>query len=497
MKNTLRLAVTSMATLFGYLLVPASNLYAQTEKPNIVIFIADDVSYNDLGCMGHPVLKTPAIDKLAQYGIRFSNAYLTTSSCSPSRVSILTGRYPHNTGAAELHSPIPDGQVAFPKLLKDNGYYTAQAGKWHLGSSGIKPEGVFLDAFDRVGGSHADGGGPGGEGLWVEYLQQRPRNKPFFMWFAAQDAHRGWDSASKPRQYSERDVIVPDNLADTKATRNDLARYYEEVSRFDHYVGKVVDELKAQGILDNTLIIVMADNGRPFPRNKTRMYDEGIKTPLIIHWPAGIKLHNEASSSLLSVIDIAPTILEIAGISKYASIQGKSFKKLLATPTAKFRNYVFAEHNWHSFRAYERMVRTDQYVYIENGLPEQSNVGATDIMGGAAGMELKKHYLAGKATSLQAAIFVTPQPQYEFYDYSKDKDQIVNLYGRKEYKAQQQSLANVLEIWKKQTGDDQPRDLTPDWYDRWNNKAVKEKDKRGTMPGSHQQAISIQNPGPF
>lgn len=497
MENKLRLAGTNIAILLAYLLIPVSNMHAQTKKPNIVIFIADDVSYNDLGCMGHPVLKTPEIDKLAKNGIRFSNACLTTSSCSPSRASILTGRYPHNTGAAELHSPIPAGQVAFPKLLKDSGYYTAQAGKWHLGSSGIKPDGVFLDAFDRVGGSHAEGGGPGGEQLWVEYLQQRPKDKPFFMWFAAQDAHRGWDNAPKPVQYSESEVKVPDNLVDTKATRNDLVRYYEEVSRFDHYVGKVVDELRAQGILENTLIIVMADNGRPFPRNKTRMYDEGIKTPLIIHWPAGIKARNEVVSGLVSVIDIAPTLLEVAGIPKHAAIQGRSFKTLLATPNAKFRNYVFAEHNWHSFRAYERMVRTDKYVYIENGLPGQSNVGATDIMGGAAGTELKKHYQAGNATPLQAAIFITPQPQYELYDYSKDKDQLINLYGRKEYKAQQESLARVLATWKKETGDDQPDDLTPDWSDRWTNKALPEKDKRGTMPGSLQKATSILNPGPF
>lgn len=497
MKHKLKQTAICITLLLASLLTPTGNIYAQTARPNIVIFIADDVSYNDLGCMGHPVLKTPAIDKLAKNGIRFSNAYLTTSSCSPSRVSILTGRYPHNTGAAELHSPIPPGQVAFPKLLKESGYYTAQAGKWHLGSSGIKPDGPFLDAFDRVGGSHEDGGGPGGEQAWVKYLQQRPKDKPFFMWFAAQDAHRGWDNAPKPIQYSAQDVQVPDNLVNTAATRADMVRYYEEVSRFDHYVGKVVDELKAQGILENTLIIVMADNGRPFPRNKTRMYDEGIRTPLIIHWPAGVKARNQVASGLVSTIDIAPTILEVAGISECASIQGKSFKTLLAEPTAKFRNYVFAEHNFHSFRAYERMVRTDKYVYIENGLPEQSNVGATDIMGGAAGAELKKHYLAGKATPLQALIFNTPQPQFELYDYAADKDQLINLYGRKEYKAQQQHLANILETWKKETGDDQPDDLTPDWYDRWTNKALPEKGKRGTMPGSLQNATSIQKPGPF
>ncbi|UYQ90953.1 sulfatase [Chitinophaga horti] len=490
-------AVKAAIGLLMLLATAYNNSYAQTKRPNIIIFIADDVSYNDLGCMGHPLIKTPAIDKLAENGLRFTNAYLTTSSCSPSRASILTGRYPHNTGAAELHSDIPAGQVAFPKVLKEHGYYTAQAGKWHLGTSGIKPAGVFLDAFDRVGGSSAEGGGPGGEQLWVDYLQQRPKDKPFFMWFAAQDAHRDWDDAPKPVQYNEGDIKVPANLIDSKATRTDFVRYYEEVSRFDAYVGKVVEELKAQNILDNTFIVVMADNGRPFPRNKTRMYDEGIKTPFVLHWPAGITGVNQSSASLLSVIDIAPTLLELAGIAPVASIQGRSFKKLLTDPKAKFRNYVFAEHNWHSFKAYERMVRTDQYVYIENGLPELSNVGATDIMGGASGKELKKHHQQGTTTPLQSAIFQVPQPRYELYDYVKDKDQLVNLYGRKGYTARQQQLAKVLRTWQTETGDDQPDDLTPDWSDRWSNKAVDQKGTRGTMPGQRLNAAGIHRPGPF
>lgn len=478
-------------------LIFSGKAIAQTAKPNIVVLIGDDISYNDFGCTGHPVLKTPHIDALAKNGMRFTNTYLTTSSCSPSRVSIITGRYPHNTGAAELHTPVPAGQVAFPKILKDNGYYTAQAGKWHLGSSATKPDGVFLEAFDRVRSPDADREGPGGEGEWVEMLQQRPKDKPFFMWFAANDAHRGWDNGEKPVRYKESDIKVPDNLVDTKVTRADFARYYEEVSRFDHYIGKVMDELKAQGVLENTIVIVMADNGRPFPRNKTRMYDEGIKTPFIVHWPAGIKSRNQVCNSLLSVIDIAPTILELAGISPAAGFQGRSFKTLFTKPDAKFRNYVFAEHNWHSFRAYERMVRTDQYVYIENGLPDQSNPGATDILGGGAGTELKNQYQAGTLTPLQAAIFMVPQPRFELYDYKKDKDQHNNLYGKKGFEAMRQQLAAILEKWKKETGDDQPDDLTPDWNNRWTNKALDEKGTRGTMPGALQHATSIQKPGPF
>lgn len=132
------------------------------EQPNIVIMIADDISRDDFGCYGHPVIKTPNIDALAKNGIKFTNATLTTSSCSPSRISIITGRYPHNTGACELHTPLAENQVVFPKLLREAGYYSAQAGKWHLGKSSSDPSGVAYHGFDRTGGGSNDGGGSSG-----------------------------------------------------------------------------------------------------------------------------------------------------------------------------------------------------------------------------------------------------------------------------------------------------------------------------------------------
>jgi len=102
-------------------------------RPNFIIFIADDQAWNDVGCYGHPSIRTPNIDKLAQEGLKFEYAFLTCASCSPTRCSVITGRYPHSTGARELHQPLPANQIAFPGLLKQAGYYTASAGKWHLG----------------------------------------------------------------------------------------------------------------------------------------------------------------------------------------------------------------------------------------------------------------------------------------------------------------------------------------------------------------------------
>ncbi|MDE0770124.1 MAG: sulfatase-like hydrolase/transferase, partial [Opitutaceae bacterium] len=195
-------------------------------KPNIVFFIADDVSQEDFGCYGHPTIKTPYTDALAAEGMRFDNAYLTTSSCSPSRCSIITGRYPHNTGAPELHVTLPEAQVRFPELLRAAGYYTVLSGKNHM--FGNKDR-----AFDKITG----GGGPGSEEDWLERVQNRPKDKPFFFWFASSDAHRDWQESSDAPVYDTDAVVVPPYMVDTKVTREDLASYYHEVSRFDHFIG--------------------------------------------------------------------------------------------------------------------------------------------------------------------------------------------------------------------------------------------------------------------
>ncbi|MEZ6068226.1 MAG: sulfatase-like hydrolase/transferase [Planctomycetaceae bacterium] len=137
------------------------------ERPNFVVFIADDMAWDDCGAYGHPHVRTPNIDRLAREGMRFDRAYLTCSSCSPSRCSILTGRYPHNTGAGELHLPLPIEQRLFPTALREAGYYTAAAGKWHLGNA-------VKDQLDEV----REGGGPGGEAYWEPLLEDRPRDRP-------------------------------------------------------------------------------------------------------------------------------------------------------------------------------------------------------------------------------------------------------------------------------------------------------------------------------
>jgi len=441
--------------LYGLFVLSAVPLKGQ-DKPNFVFIIADDVSRDDLGCYGNTEVKTPNIDRIAAAGIRFTNVFLTASSSSPSRNSIITGRYPHNTGGAELHSLPPDYMVSFPELLKQSGYYSVQAGKFHMGDYARRGFNI-INENNKLNGD-------GGEELWVKCLQERPPDKPFFMWFAAYDAHRVWG----PNQFSDMhdpDKITPPfYLVNGRKTREDLGKYYDEVARFDHYIGLVYEELVRQNVVRNTVIIIMADNGRPFPHSKTRANDRGLGTPFIVHWPEGIGEEPKVCSSMVSSIDIAPTILDVAGISIPDHVQGYSFAGLLTKPHKSFRKYIFGEHNWHDYEAHERMVRTKDYLYILNSRPQFPQSGPADAVGSPSYEELDSLRKANSLTSQQVDIFTAPRPNEELYSNNSDPDQFDNLADNKSYRKKLVRLRSVLQEWMKETGDNIPENLTHDWY---------------------------------
>ncbi|WP_209328805.1 sulfatase family protein [Lunatimonas salinarum] len=479
--------------LFSVLFLLLENISAPAipvtvaDRPNFVLIIADDIGWDDLGCYGHPLVKSPTIDRLAKEGLVFDHFYLTTSSCSPSRASIISGRYPHNTGAAELHTPLPEQIVTFVRRLDSAGYYTAQAGKWHLGD-GIRKD---FDAIYDKGTEMGDGG----EGRWVATLRERPADQPFFMWFAALDAHRPWGPNPFSGTHNPEEVVPPVYLADTLPTKLDLARYYDEITRFDHAIGEVEQELKRQGVLDQTVIIVISDNGRPFPRSKTRMYDSGIKSPMIIKWPGGIQEAGKRSEALISSIDIAPTILDIAGLEIGDTFQGKSFLPVLALPESEFRNYVFAEHNWHDHEALERMVRTKEYTYILNLRPQHSQNGPADSNASVSYEDLKSLRASGKLNAAQADVFSAPRPHEELY-MSTDRDQLHNVAADPENAEILRVLRLTLSRWMAETADSHPENLTPDWYNKETGKALDIIRIRGDMPGG-MDAITINAKGPF
>ena len=464
-------------------------------QPNVVVFIADDVSWDDIGCYGNDDVITPNIDMLAKDGIVFNNAYLTTSSCSPSRNSIITGRYPHNTGAAELHTEPPLEMISLPEILKNNGYYTLQAGKFHMGEYAKR-------GFDEIH-EGKEINGVGGEKYWKTAIEKRPKSKPFFLWLASYDAHRTWGENNFTATHDPEKIKIPKYLVDGTLTRKDLADYYDEITRFDYYIGEVINELKKQGQYENTVIIVMSDNGRPFPHSKTRLNDQGVKTPFVIHYPKNL-LPNSTINALISSIDIAPTILDFARINIDKNFQGKSFKEILLNPEKKFRNYIFAEHNWHDYESYQRMVRDNRYMYIKNSRPEFPQEGPLDAINSPSYIDLKEANKNKSITKIQSEIFILPRPSEELYDLSTDPYQFNNLLLFDEIPDEYLVLKNVLDDWIIETDDNLPTELTKDWYLREQepfNQSSLLKTKfhgvRGTMPGSSLDAVKNNSKGPF
>lgn len=490
--------------LFVSLLV-ATSFATAADRPNMILFIADDISWNDLGCYGNAAARTPNIDKLATDGRRFDEAYLTASSCSPSRSSIITGRYPHNNGrASELHQPISAHIPWFPRLLKDAGYYTALVGKHHMtNDTPAEGESPQPEPFDLVDPGKGPGNG-GGHATWVKTVQERPKEKPFFFWFASYDAHRAWDAdqewdeAKYGPMHKPGDVIVPPYLVDDLETRQDLASYYNEVTRFDHYIGDVVKELEAEGALDNTLIFILADNGRPFPRAKTRLHDSGMKTYLVAHWPAGLDKAGTPTSSLASVIDLAPTYLAAAGVPAAESMQGVSLLPILKDPNAEVRKYAFSEHNWHDYEAHGRAIQAEGFLYIRNNRPQFSWQGPADSVRSPSFESLKAARDAGKLTPEQADVFAAPRQTEELFHTEADPTQMKNLASDPNYASVKARLSKLLDQWIDETGDDIPENISKDSFDRETGDSLKlGKDAfRGTPPGWDRGAPRINAPGP-
>lgn len=427
------------------------------ERPNFIVFIADDMAWDDCGAYGHPAIRTPNIDRLAKEGMRFDQAFLTCSSCSPSRSSILTGRYPHSTGAMELHQSLPPSQVTIAQLLKKQGYYTASAGKWHLGNN-------VRGQFDTIA--------EGQKGAWQQVVRERPRDQPFFMWLAFYDPHRGYSPKAIPEPHKPEDAQVPPYLPDVPATRKDLAMYYDEITRLDGVVGEVMEELERQQVADNTLVIFISDNGRPFPRCKTTVYDSGVKTPFICRWPKQVK-PGSVSQSLVSTVDIVPTLLELAGGPKQPTFQGHSFTAILKDPQAETRDYVFAEHNWHDYTAHERAARSKRFKYITNAYPDLPGTPPADAVRSLTYTAMQEMHKAGTLKPEQEGCFLTPRPTEELYDLESDPDELVNLAADPQHQQTLRQMREVLAEWRKETSDSIPEKRTPDGFDRETGLRVK------------------------
>lgn len=438
--NTFKLNI-ALACIFSVFVFSCKgpNEDPPSTRPNIVFIIADDVNWNDLGAYGNDIVRTPNIDQLAKDGMLFTQAFLTTSSCSPSRTSIISGLYPHNTDAEQLSWPLPDDKNTFVEQLHNSGYWTGLAGKHHLGES-------VNDAFDTIyemqwkdaplGLDRRLVGDGSGCDEWIKLLRSRDKNKPFFTWLASFDAHRPFSEGIIDDPHRPENVILPPYHPDTDSVRKDYALYYDEISRMDDYVGKVIDELENQGVTDNTIILFITDNGRAFPRDKTTLYEGGIKTPWIIKWPSKIK-PGTTNDHLVSSIDIAPTFMKFAGLEPLSEFEGKDFTPLLNNDSSPIRDQIYAEDHFHDFEDYTRAIRTTEYKYIKNFYPDLPNTPSADIIRDLTWKSMLSEKEKNLLNEAQMRCFIIPRPTEELYDIANDPNELNNL-------AQNEAHANIL-----------------------------------------------------
>ena len=424
---------------------------------NVLLLISDDQGL-DLGCYGVPV-KTPRIDRLAREGTRFTHGFAAVSSCSPSRAVINTGLYTHQNGMYGLqhdvhHQSLLPGIETLPSLLRRAGYATALVGKKHVG-----PDSAFPYEAELV---------PERSGIRdvrelaiaaASFIRSTD-DRPFFVTIAYSDPHRaatdyGNDRAwpgVKPATYDPRRVAIPSHLPDIAAVRQDLAEYYESLSRLDAGVGMILDDLAATGRDRDTLVIFLSDNGRPFPGAKTNLYAPGLHLPLIVRAPGVGGVVNDAMASWT---DVAPTVLEWAQVPAPSAyrLSGQSLLPIMGRSGDAARDAVFASHDFHEINQYYpmRAIRTRTHSYILNLAHPLDYPIAGDVAGSPSWRAIAADPSIRLGGRTQAAYL--KRPAEELYDLSRDPDELVNLTADPAYAATKTMLAERLRAMRATTKD--------------------------------------------
>ena len=465
--GSIKMARRILYSLLIYLLLAGCTAGEEQTKPNVIVLIADDAGYQDFGCYGNPYIRTPHIDRLAAGGLRADNAFLTSPQCSPSRISILTGKYPHQTGAEDLHAPLPATERIIPTYLKQAGYFTGYLLKGHFGPYGE-------EQFDWYSRDLND---------FTVFLDQSGEH-PFFLWVGFTDPHRPYDKGVIAEPHSPEKVIVPPYLLDDRATRSDLADYYDHITRMDNQIGQYIDILRERALMENTLLIFFSDNGAPFPRAKGTLYDSGIKTPMIFHWPSVIG-EGYVYRDLVSVIDLAPTILAAAGVEPPQIMEGRSLLNILSDPSVTGRKFVYSERNWHNCDEHMRSIRSERYKFISNAYIGFPHGTPADISASPSWKSLREAYDTGMLSPGQALLFKAPRLPEELYDLENDPYELQNLITDPRYTEIAHELRENLALWRAATGDFSAEERRrPDNTDRYSGIKFDQKKLPPFLPDS-------------
>ena len=350
------------ALLCLFLTAPVSVLASetmQTNRPNFLIIVADDMNYDSPGFAGGVAPDvTPNLDRLARESMLFTKAHVAVSVCQPSRQSMLSGKYPHRYGGVGFF-PMAEGTPTVSAQLGKAGYLTAGLNKlWHTLPTEAFAWDLQGDQMDLGISGHGMGRVPEALALGVTKAIRtaKEQDKPFFIVVNSDDPHRPFHGSAgeqgtfhekmqlipaPSRVYSPDEVIVPRSLPDLPALRQDLAKYASSVRRLDDTVGACLQALRASGRARDTVVIFLSDNGIPLPFGKFETYLESTLTPLLVRWPGHIQAGRVDDRHLISMVDITPTVLELAGAPQIPDVDGRSLVPLmLGDQDVPWRDYV-------------------------------------------------------------------------------------------------------------------------------------------------------------
>ena len=442
---------------------------ASAAKPNILLILSDDHSVPHLGCYGSVNCKrfniTPNLDALAKGGMRFDRAYTSAPQCAPSRISIFAGRSPVGLGVTRFAQPARPDVPFFTDVLRENGYWTGLDGRHQhldgrqrdsehvqdtLAALGMRSLDSRFDHFVRAARTKGDDLAKVPTRV-AAALDKVPTGVPFFLYFGFNQPHRGFGDDHENIDPAKLDL--PPDWPDLPEVRVDYARFLDEVRDLDAGVGAIMKLLRDRGLDDNTLVLFMGDNGEALFRGKGTLFDRGTHVPLIVRWP-GVVEPGSSSEALVSGVDLARTILAVAGLDPPAGMRGVSFLPELRGEEFSGRQYVFAERGWHwgpitrtdGFDL-SRSITSKRYRYIYNALPERSYT-PVDMPRKAAWLAVQSAHSAGQLSPLHDRLyFRNPRPVLELYDLAKDPYELENLAGKEDLRAIERALRVELERW--------------------------------------------------
>lgn len=418
--------------------------------PNVLLLLADDMTYTDLGCYGNADVKTPHLDRLASEGMRFTECFNSSPMCAPTRMSLYTGIHPVRNGAWPNHSRVHDWVRSLPHHLGRLDYRVALVGKRHE-----RPRENF--PFEFLGGRHHDGGK--GTALPLEAAREFitdadaapwclvvANNQPHFPW------NRGDASAYRPDQ-----IEVPPYMVDTPETRRALTKYYAEISYMDAQVGRCLEFVEESGQREETLVLFLSEQGSQLPFGKWTCYEMGLRSAAIARWPGQVPA-GSTSEAMIQYVDVVPTLLEAAGADpETMDFDGRSFLPVLRGDANEHQEIVFGlQTTVGVFGAKQpygiRTARSDRYRMVWNLQPEH----VFDISGWRNLRPLKSWHAAaesGDEAAQRRVDRMAHRPELELFDIRHDPECLRNLAAEPEHQAALKDLHGRLRQWMRSQGD--------------------------------------------